>query len=353
MSIPDRILLDIALLEAAALLLTWVVILVGGIRSGRRRRREPRRVEARNALVRGTLSGAIDLAGRRVLASLPRRERIRLLEGLASNLRGREREWLGSLVEETDLMPYARRLSRSRLWWRRLRGARLLNLAGAAGMEVLRMADDPAPIVRGQVAEWCGDHPSDRSVATLVGMLDDPAQASRFAVQDALVRIGGPAVEPLADALAAATEQTAILTGLEVAEGIRDSRLAATAVAFTDHRSPAVRAAAFRVLGATGGRDAADRLERGLEDRDPAVRAAAATALGELGHWPSGPRLVRALEDRAWDVRFASGRALVRLGPPGELLLRRVMDTASNSFAADMARHAMDTAGVVTRFGGR
>jgi HEAT repeat protein len=88
-----------------------------------------------------------------------------------------------------------------------------------------------------------------------------------------------------------------------------------------------------------------------LEDPETSVRAAAAVALGEMGHWPAGPYLVKRLGDPAWDVRAAAGRALVRIGPPGELLLRKML-TSEDSFAADMARYALDTAGVVTRFRG-
>ncbi|MFO7895095.1 MAG: HEAT repeat domain-containing protein [Longimicrobiales bacterium] len=361
MTIPDWLLLDVALVEGVALAGAWLVILAHGVRAMYQRSREPQIAEARDAVVGGLLAGSLEERDREKLEPLSRSERVRLFNRVAPNLRGRERGWLGELAEDLGLVEYGQRMSRSRFWWRRLRGARLLTLAGGAGDAVLRLADDPHPLVRSQVAEWCGANPSEHAVATLIGMLGDPSQTSRFAVQDALVRIGTETIEPLRDELAripveaadirSERDVKAAIAGLGVARGIGDSRLTDPLLRLTDHPVPEVRELAYRALGGTGSRDAADRLEQGLEDPDTSARAAAAAALGELEHWPAGPRLARALSDPAWDVRAAAGRALVRLGPPGELLLRRTMK-ADDSFAADMARHALDTAGVVTRFGG-
>lgn len=351
MTIPNGLLLDVIAVEAAILLVAWIAVLGHGIRSTRKRAREPVLAEARAVVVSGLLKGTLDATGWTTLERLSRAERVRLFNRVAPNLRGRERNWLGELADELGLVDYGQRLSRSRFWWRRLRGARLLTLAGKAGDSVLRLADDAHPLVRSQVAEWCGANPSEHAVHTLIGMLGDPSQASRFSVQDALVRVGAESIESLEDALKAAQDPTEAVAGLVVAGGIGDSRLAPAILHLADHDAPEVRRAAFRAMATTGGRDVAKRLVEGLDDADAEARSAAAAAIGELGHWQAGPALVDALSDPAWDVRAAAGRALVRIGPPGELLLRRTLN-ADDSFAADMARYAMDTAGVVTRFGG-
>jgi hypothetical protein len=359
MTIPDWLLINVAIVEGVLLALAWLTILGHGVRGMVRRAREPRIAEARDAVVRGLLAGTLDALDRQPIDRLSRGDRVRLFHRVAPNLRGRERGWLGQLAEELGLVGYGKRLSRSRFWWRRLRGARLLTLAGGAGDAVLRLADDRHPLVRSQVAEWCGANPSERGVETLIGMLGDVSQASRFAVQDALVRLGTDAIDGLAGALdripispgetGPGQDARAALAGLAVARGIGDSRLAPSILRLADHPSPAVRESAFRALGTAGGSDAPDRLIEGLEDPEAEARTAAAAALGELEHWPAGPSLVRALGDPAWDVRAAAGRALIRIGPPGELLLRSALHS-EDSFASDMARHAMDTASVVTRF---
>lgn len=361
MSIPTGILVNVTIVEAVLLVVAWGFVLLHGLRGARSRAREPRIAEARDAVVRGLLAGGLQEDDRARIQRLSRAERVRLFNRVAPNLRGRERGWLGELAEELGLVAYGRGMIRSPFWWRRLRGARLLTLAGGAGNAVLDLADDPHPLIRSQVAEWCGANPSDEAIATLIRLLGDPVQGSRFAVQDALVRLGTDAIQPLVDGLeqipispgetGPGHDERAALAGLSVARGIGDSRLADAILRLADHPQPVVREAAFRALGTAGGPEAADRLIEGLEDPDAEVRTAAARALGELEHWPAGPGLVKALADPAWDVRAASGRALVRIGPPGELLLRRAMHS-EDSFAADMARYAMDTAGVVTRFRG-
>lgn len=360
MSIPNTLLLDVVLIEALALGLAWLAILVHGMRSIVERAHEPRIATARDEVVKGLIAQDFDVMDGDVLERLTRRERVRLFNRVAPNLRGRERDWLGELAEQLGLVAYGRKRVRSRFWWRRLRGARLLTLAGRSGDAVLQLADDPSPLVRSQVAEWCGANPSERAVNTLIGMLGDRSQASRFTVRDALVRIGNDAIEPLIEALhripvpenEGGAEPHAAVDALAVAHGLGDARLAPAALRLADHPSARVREMAFRALGTAGGHESTDRLEEALGDPDTGARAAAAQALGELGHWQAGPRLVDALRDESWDVRAAAGRALVRIGPPGELLLRRALG-ARDPFAADMARHALDTAGVVTRFGGR
>ena len=66
--------------------------------------------------------------------------------------------------------------------------------------------------------------------------------------------------------------------------------------------------------------------------------------LGALGHWPSSPLLADSLGDPAWEVRRAAGLALDRLGGPGQLYLRRALDS-TDRFARDMARQVLDRAG--------
>lgn len=362
MNVPNWLLMDVVAAEVVLLAAAWLIILIHGARTMMERRREPWIAEARDLVVQGMLAGSLPEGAGRELDRLSRRERVRLFKRVAPNLRGVERAWLGELAEELGLIDFGRRLSRSRFWWRRLRGTRLLTLTGGAQDAVLPLADDSSPLVRSQVAEWCGSHPSGHAVDTLIGMLGDRSQAGRFAVQDALIRIGTPAIEPLAEALrkmtvpsdrvGPAAREDEIRAGLAVARGLGDRRLAEAVLRLSEHPSAAVRAAAFRALGSAGGEEAARRLVDGLDDPDARARTAAASALGELGHWQAAPQLARSLGDTAWDVRSAAGRALVRIGPPGEILLRRAL-RSDDRFVSDMARHAMDTAAVVTRFGGR
>lgn len=351
MIVPDWLLVDVAVAEAALLVAGWLALLGAGVRRSVGRARHKRVLAARDAITSGLLEGELTPAQWALVRALGRRQRVEVFTAIAPNLRGRERAWLSGLAERLGLVAHGERLCRSRLWWRRLAGARLLTLAGAAGDTVLGLAHDPHPLVRGQVAEWCGRTPTPAAIRTLVEMLGDPDRASRFAVQDALVRVGEPAVEPLRDRLseldARLGDPLEARSGLAVARGLGDGRLSDPALALSHHGDPMVRRGAYRALGMTGGAEAAARLEAALEDRFAPARAAAAEALGVMGHWPAARRLAGSLGDPSWDVRSAAGQALIRLGPPGELLLRRA-SRSDDRFVADMAHHVLDTAAVVS-----
>lgn len=348
MNISDSFLWQVAAVELILLLLGWSFLLLHGFRAGLRRAREHELRPVRDLLADATLSRSITDAGRATLHGLRRSEQRASFAVLALNLRGKEREWLGGLAADVGLVEHGVTLCQSAFWWRRLEGARLLTLLGAGGNTVLEMAGDPHPLVRSQVAVWCGTNPSSSAVKTLVGMLGDPSQASRFAVQDALVRLAELGADEVAEELERVREETPARTALAVAYAVADNRMAGPVARLTEHGSPEVRAAAYRALGRTGGAGGGggDRLERGLADPVAAVRAAAAMAMGEVGRWQGGRLVVRLLRDPSWDVRFAAGRSLLLMGPPGELLLRRAAGH-DDLFISDMARHTLDVAAVI------
>lgn len=350
MRIPTWLLVDVATLEAALVLATWLALLLSGLSRTIRRARAHRIAEARRALVGGLLSRSLTAEASQRLERLSNRERLETFLGVAPNLRGSERAWLESVADEMGLVRHGTRLCRSRFWWRRLRGLRILTLVGGREEDVLPLADDTHPLVRSQVVEWCGVHSSPAAIRTVVSMLADSSRVGRFAVQDALVRLGEPAVAPLVEQLGQIRDPIEAITGLDVARGLADPRLTEPALFHSWHPDPAVRRRAYYALGATRGAEAADRLEEGLNDPDESARAAAAESLGAMGHWPAAGALSRLLSSPIFDLRHAAAVALARLGAPGELFLRRALGSADR-YAADMARHMLETAAVVTGIG--
>jgi hypothetical protein len=277
----------------------------------------------------------------RRLRALPPGVQSQLLVELTRNLGGSVRERVGVLARELGLLDRARRLTRNRWWWRRLRGLRLLTAFGGDEAEaVLPLFHDPHPAVRAQAAEWAGDHPSDAAVGALLEMLADPATLCRFAVQDSILRVGLPAAEPLAEHLAASSGRAAA-PALEVAASLAQPSFAEPALRLCRDPDPEVRARAATVVGAVQPPECDTVLAGLLADADPGVRAAAAAALGRIGHWPSAPAVARLLRDPVFPVRRAAGLALRTLGSPGMLLLGRYRADA-DPFAADMARQVLD-----------
>jgi HEAT repeat protein len=336
----------IAALELALLVAGWIVLFASGARSRWKGKRDRRLRAVRDVVAAGVRPRSLTDEGRETLGALSVADQRAVVLMLARNLKGEEKRWLTELAGELGLIAAALRLCGSKRWWRRLEGARLLTLLGGGGDRVLRMAEDPHPLVRGQVAKWCGSNPSSASLHTLAGMLGDREAASRYAVQDALVRLHGRAAPPLVEELSTVEDPVKAHTALVAARAVGDHSLAPVVERLAGHASAHVRAAAFQALGRTGVTGSISLVEAGLYDRAATVRAAAALALGELRHWPAGPSIVRHLQDPFWDVRLAAGRALLLTGPPGRLLLRRAMRD-EDMFVRDMARYTLDVADVV------
>jgi HEAT repeat protein len=302
-----------------------------------------RRSTARLARARVTLSEILERAERyeegvAELRALPTRLQIRLLFEFAHTLQRAQR--LEEVAVALGLVAHAAAQCRSRWWWRRLQGARLLTAVGGGAAAVPALVRDASAVVRAQAAEWIGKHALPRLVDLVIELLDDPVGLVRFAAQDALLRGGGDVVLPLSRYLARA-EGRGAEAALRVAIGLADSRFLDSGLALGRRESISTRALAAGLVGAIGGEEATGALLAWLSDPAAEVRAAAAAALGKMGHWPAAPLLAGLLRDVSWPVRREAGLALAAVGPPGTLFLRRALGD-EDRFASDMARRVLD-----------
>ena len=337
----DDLLLSIALALAALLLVTLLLLVAHGTwrALSDARWRKPL-AAARTALAQ--TADRLELAPEdaKALERLPDERRIDLFAELAQSVAGAPRSALAEAAGELGVIDRAERLCASRVWRRRLRGARLLTTLGGGEETVPPLLADPRPEVRAQAAEWAAGHGSEENVRRLTAMLDDPLGLARFTVMDSLIRLGAAAVLPLRDAIAATRHEPAV-AALRVGAAIGDPRLAPGARERLEDEDPAVRTWAVRLVGAVGGDENAAAVVGRLDDPAEEVRAAAAVALGRLGHWPAAPPLATRLSDPSWLVRRNAALALRSLGPAGELLLGRAL-REEDRFARDIARQTLD-----------
>jgi hypothetical protein len=329
------------LVEVGVLLLSLIIFFANGVWLNLHQKRELRLLEnARASLARLVNRGTINLEDITLLRSLPRDvQDVAFLE-IASNVTGAGKERLRFVAREVGLLDRARRLCGRNRWTKRLRGSRLFSRLDVADPIVVNLLADSHPAVRAQAAEWAATQPSAAVLGTLLEMLADPATQARFAVQDALLRVGTLAAEPLSKFLETHTG-VAAAAGLKVAEAVASPIFRPAALRHSEDGDVNVRVAAANLLGAIADAPAAERLTALLRDPDSNVRAAAARGLGRMQHWQSASQLAESLRDRTWKVRRDAALALRSIGAPGALFLRRALK-GEDAFAADMAQLTLD-----------
>ncbi len=301
---------------------------------------------ARDSLTHLLTHGAINIEEIEALRRVPKDAQVAAFLEASRNLTGTGKERLRFVAREISLLDRARKLCESGRWTRRLRGARLLARMDVADPLIEKLLADPNPAVRAQAAEWAATQPAPGIISIMLTMLADPATQARFAVQDALLRMGST----IADSLASFLETHSGLpveSGLRVAESLAEPRFLAAALRHSSSEEVGVRTAAANLLGAIGGAESAARLTDLLKDPESLVRAAAAHGLGRMQHWPAASQLAECLQDSTWRVRRDAGLALRALGAPGALFLRRAIK-GNDPFAADMSQQVLDLPAAAT-----
>lgn len=339
--ISQNLLNIVMLIEFALLIVAVVVFFAHGIWLVASQKRFLRDMTAaRDSLAHLLTRGTINLDEIEALRHVPRDAQVAAFLEVSRTLGGTGKERLRFVAGEVLLLDRARKLCASRLWTRRLRGARVLARMDVADPIVEKLLADPHPAVRAQAAEWAAAQPSPTVISAMLAMLADPATQARFAVQDAMLRMGATIAEPLAAFLETHSGLPAE-SGLRVAEALSETRFLPAGLRHSDAADGAVRMAAANLLGAIGGPASAKRLTELLNDSDSPVRAAAAHGLGRMNHWQAGSQLAESLRDSTWRVRREAAFALRALGAPGVLFLRRALK-GNDAFASDMAQQILD-----------
>lgn len=339
--VSEYILNIVMLAELGLLLLAVGVYFAHGLWLFLTQKRALRQMTAaRDSLAHLITRGRVNVEEIEALRQIPRDVQLMAFLEISRSLTGTGKERLRFVAGEVALLDRARKLCESRRWTRRLRGARLLARMDVADPIVEKLLADPHPAVRAQAAEWAAAHPSPTVISAMLTMLADPATQARFAVQDALLRMGAIIAEPLAAFLETHSGPPAE-SGLRVAESLAETRFLPAALRLSASEDAGVRVAATNLLGAIGDPASAERLTVLLKDSDGRVRAAAAHGLGRMQHWQAASLLAVSLRDSAWRVRRDAALALRAIGAPGTLFLRRALK-GDDAFAADMAQQILD-----------
>jgi HEAT repeat protein len=215
-----------------------------------------------------------------VLQSLPKDVQVIAFLEISRNLTGAGKERLRFVAQRVGVVDRARALCVHRRWQRRLRGARILSQLDVSDPLVQTLLADEHPAVRAQAAEWAASQPSVPVISAMLELLADPATQARFAVQNALLRMGSVVAAPLRDFLEKHTGRAAE-AGLRVAESLAEASFGPAALRHSRSTDVPIRVASARLLGAIADAPAADRLIELIQDDEARVRAAAAQGVGQ------------------------------------------------------------------------
>jgi HEAT repeat protein len=339
--ISENLLNVVMLVEVGLLALAVAIFFAHGVWLFLNEKRLSRQTKiARDALAQLVTRGNVNVEQMAALDALSPVVKVIAFLEISRNLTGTGKERLRFVADRVGVIDRARQLCQSGRWQRRLRGARILSQLDVADPLVQKLLIDPHPAVRAQAAEWAAAHPSEEVVTSMLNLLADPATQARFAVQNALLRMGSVIAGPLG-AFLETHSGPAAEAGLRVAESIADLSFEPAALRFSQAEDMKIRVAAAKLLGAIANEPAATRLIAMLGDTEAKVRAAAAHGLGRMQHWQAASLIADGLRDRTWRVRREAGLALRAIGAPGVLFLRRALK-GDDRFAADMAQQVLD-----------
>jgi hypothetical protein len=296
--------------------------------------------EGHEALARLVNRGHVNVEDVEALKTTPPDIQTITFLDISRSVSGAGKERLRFVAQQVGVIDRARLLCQHRWWTRRLRGARILSQLDVPDSLVHTLLADPHPAVRAQAAEWAASQPSVEVISSMLELLADPATQARFAVQNALLRMGNVIAGPLAAFLETHSGRSAE-AGLRVAESVAVPGFLSSALRHSRADDPGVREAAAKLLGGIAGAEAGARLMEMLHDSESNVRAAAASALGRMRYWQAGSLLAEGLRDQRWRVRREAGLALRGLGAAGTLFLRRALK-GDDRFAADMAEQVLE-----------
>lgn len=329
-------------------LLSLVALAWHGVAAAVSRRAARRRAELAPVLHRVLETVPPDFAALPPLSRFDRRVVRGMLHRLALDLRGETREsmiavyrHLGLLAGELD------RLRSRRASWR-ARAAANLGLIGApeALPALLAATRDRNAWVRGTAVWAVGQAGGPAELAALVALLGD---------NDCMV--GGRAQEVLAErgrglehAILAYAERTdsraGRLAAIELLGWLRVADAADLLERLMDDPDSEIRVKSVKAAAAIGAPQFLEPFHQRLRDPEWPVRCQAAKGLAGLGSPRSIPRLEKALRDRHWWVRFHAAVALAELGETGEAALLRALQDARPR-VRDMARYLLERGAAV------
>ncbi len=310
------------LVEAAVVVVFLLAQLVDAVLTRRATRARHDAERARSLLVQAVVRNVCDDELIATLRRLQPRAQDRALCAVAAQVRSRNDPIFVRLAETLGTDARIARDLESGRWWVRRAALRRATVLGAPVSGVVGLLQDRDPRVREATVTWIETVRSVEAPGSLlVPLLLDVDDRVRHGARTAIVRLGSAAQEDLLRAIRQGAPDLRS-AALDVAVALGDPVVAAAVRPLLDHPAELTPSAVLASVPALRPDDAR-AVARLFDHRDGRVRCAAIEAAGRAALMPTVAGVARHLDADEGATREAAIDALERLGPTGEVLLRR------------------------------
>lgn len=229
-----------------------------------------------------------------------------------------------------------------RFWWRRLRAAVLLRLAGRPedAPLLLPLVRDERPVVASAALLVVRDLTPDALLEPLLDVAAEMEPGQGRLLGQALLAYGDRLAPRLRERLDGARPAGELKLLLRLAAGLADPALGDRVAALAEDDRVEVRVDAVRSLRSFAEPSVLPLFLAASEDPAWPVRVQAARGLGVVGGPEAVDRLADMLRDPAWWVRLRAAAALEGLGAAGRQELEGARE-GEDRFARDMAGYVL------------
>lgn len=337
----EQLILYLALGQALAIAVLLLYLLVQRRTEEERERTEEQRLAELRRVVEGWIRGeAEEAVARRRVERAP----FALVRGLLEAADdGADDPSVAGLVRSSTWWDRVERWSASsRFWWRRLRAAVLLRLAGRPedAPLILPLVRDERPVVASAALLVVRDLTPDALLEPLLDVAGEMEPGQGRLLRQALMAYGDRLVPRLRERLDGARPAGELKLLLRLAAGVADPELRGRVAALAEDERVEVRVDAVRSLRSFAEPSVLPLFLAASEDPAWPVRVQAARGLGMVGGPEAVDRLADMLRDPAWWVRLRAAAALEGLGAAGREELEGARE-GEDRFARDMAEYVL------------
>ena len=265
------------------------------------------------------------------------------MEAFERRFKGEQWDQLKFEISKAELLPRARKWTKSRHWLNRNFAARCFALSPSESDEksILSLLDDPEFLVHSMAAVAAVKLEVKEGIFKIVRLMSKVGGYARIFYRDILLQSNSSKVFSWVEEIAAEKDLLTQLACLDLLSGITKVITSPVLKEALQSENQAVRFAALKVYAHNPQMDSAEVLLKYMDDPDEEIRAAAASGLEYFATAATIEKLSKALTDPSWIVRVQAANSLKNMGKMGLQVLQQ-QNPQMNKNAFEAASYALE-----------